>query len=276
MRIVFTTDLHGHRWKYDRILEVALEYDAHIVINGGDMLPGNIDLTRQGSFITNYFDKHLAQYESENIYYICIPGNDDLKRFDPLLDVTIEKYPLAANIAQNIVQIDKFEFIGMNLLADYPYRLKDRCRMDNHQFHFPEQYGKGLLSIPTGWEDLEDWFSHAKTLPTIEEELNKLVKPKEMNNTIYVMHMPPCCLGLDKSHKEGDVGSKSIYNFLRKNQPLLSLHGHAHYSPDISGKWKEKVGKTTCIQPGQILEGIIYVLGDLETMEFERFTEKKE
>lgn len=275
MKFVYASDLHGHHWKYERILDVAREFGADIVINGGDLLPGNIDLTRQGVFITNYLDMHLAEYGSLNIYYLCIPGNDDLKRFDPLLNVTVEKYSHTANIAQKIFRIDQYEFIGMNYLVDYPYRLKDRCRMDNKEFKFTDQYGKGLLSTPTGWKDLDDWFSYAKTLPTIEEELEKLIKPKDLDNVVYVMHMPPCCLGLDKSHDEGAVGSISICNFLKEYQPLLSLHGHAHYSPEISGKWKAKLGRTTCIQPGQILDGLIYVLGDLETRKLDRVVEKK-
>lgn len=275
MKVVFTSDLHGHIWKYNRILEIAREFGASIVINGGDMLPGNIDLTMQGAFITNYLDRHLVEYESEGIYYLCIPGNDDLKRFDRLLDVTLEKYLQATNLSGRVFKIGHLEFIGMNLMVDYPYRLKDRCRMDSHEFRFTEQYGKGLLSTPSGWEDLDDWFSYAQKLPTLDEELEKLVRPENMKNTVYVMHMPPCCIGLDKSKDEGDVGSKSIYNFLLKNQPLLSLHGHAHFSPDLSGKWQGRIGITTCIQPGQILDGLVYVLGDLKAMVFERKVEDR-
>ena len=31
----------------------------------------------------------------------------------------------------------------------------------------------------------------------------------------------------------------------------MSLHGHIHESPKISGLWYNKLGKTICIQPGQ-------------------------
>ncbi|MFW9896438.1 MAG: phosphoesterase, partial [Candidatus Thorarchaeota archaeon] len=53
----------------------------------------------------------------------------------------------------------------------------------------------------------------------------------------------------------------------------LSLHGHIHESPNVSGKWCSKLGKTISIQPGQSQQGedfLIYVLIDLETMKIER------
>ncbi|MGD9100789.1 MAG: phosphoesterase, partial [Anaerolineae bacterium] len=66
--------------------------------------------------------------------------------------------------------------------------------------------------------------------------------------------------------------SKAIYDFLSKHQPRLSLHGHIHESPQVSGRWHARLGNTICIQPGQ-LEPFTYVVIDLETMKFDRHTE---
>ncbi len=44
MRVLFVTDLHGSKWKYERIFEVAKDFRANVVINGGDMLPQNKEL----------------------------------------------------------------------------------------------------------------------------------------------------------------------------------------------------------------------------------------
>ena len=95
-----------------------------------------------------------------------------------------------------------------------------------------------------------------------------------MEQTIYIIHTPPSNLGLDVCHDGRKVGSKAIFNFIKKNQPLLTLHGHIHESPDVSGKWYSKLGKTICIQPGQshhYQDYLIYVIFDLKTMQFERF-----
>ncbi|MBU4076089.1 MAG: metallophosphoesterase, partial [Euryarchaeota archaeon] len=225
MRVLFVTDLHGSKWKYDRMFEVAKDFRANVVINGGDMLPGNNKPFRQGEFISNYLDNHFAQFNSAGIYYLCYLGNDDLKIFDELFEETCNKYSFVICLAQRKFEVGGYEFIGMNWVVDYPFRLKDRCRMDTEDYEFQEQFGTGLLSTPNGWQEIEDWFTHVKKLPTIEEELDRLVRPEDMTNSVYVIHMPPSGLGLDRCHDGSEVGSKAVYNFLEKNQPKLSLHG---------------------------------------------------
>ncbi|TFF87275.1 MAG: hypothetical protein EU550_03525 [Promethearchaeota archaeon] len=86
--------------------------------------------------------------------------------------------------------------------------------------------------------------------------------------------MPPSNSGLDVCSDGKGVGSKAIYNFLSNPPyPLLSLHGHIHESPNISGVWKTKKGKTICIQPGQshyYEDFVVYVIIDLKNMKFTR------
>ena len=273
MRVLFVTDLHGCKWKYERLFEVARDFRADVVINGGDMLPGNNDLFRQDKFITGYLDEYFARFDSAGIYYLCYLGNDDLKIFDKLFEETCNKYSFVVCLAQRKFEVGGYKFIGMNWVVDYPFRLKDRCRMDTEDYTFQEQFGKGLLSTPDGWQEIDDWFSYAKTFPTIKEELNQLVCPKDMAKSIYVIHMPPDRLGLDKCYNGEEVGSKAIYNFLERYQPKLSLHGHIHESPEVTGRWYAKLGRTICIQPGQLNE-FTYVTINLSTMKFDRIKEQ--
>jgi Icc-related predicted phosphoesterase len=273
MRVIFVTDLHGCKWKYEQLFKVAKEFGAAIVINGGDLLPKDEDLFTQDKFIRDYLDNHFAQFNSAGIYYLCYLGNDDLKIFDELFEETCNKYPFVVCLAQRKVEIGGFEFVGMNWVVDYPFRLKDRCRMDADDYIFQAQFGKGLLSRPNGYQEIDDWFAYAKTLPTIERELTQLVRPKNMKHGIYVFHMPPYGIGLDKCAHGAEVGSKAIYNFLQKYQPKLSLHGHIHESPEVTGQWHAKLGNTICIQPGQ-LDGFTYVTIDLSTMKFDRIKEQ--
>ncbi len=273
MRALFVTDLHGCKQKYERLFEVAKDFQANIVINGGDMLPKDIDPFRQGEFIANYLDDHFARFNSAGIYYLCYPGNDDLRIFDKQFEDTCNKYSFVVYLAQSKFEIGGYEFIGMNWVVDYPFRLKDRCRMDTDDYTFQEQFGTGLLSTPDGWQEIDDWFTYAKMLPTIEEELDLLVRPVDMAKSVYVLHMPPYRLGLDKCSYGAEVGSKAIYNFLKKYQPKLSLHGHIHESPEVTGLWYAKLGRTICIQPGQ-LDEFTYVTIDLSTMKLDRTTEQ--
>ncbi len=269
MRVLFTTDLHGCVWKYDRILEAAQNSEAELIINGGDMLPTTGDLFAQDRFVHDYLDNHFGEFNAAKIHYACCLGNDDLRIFDDVFEETCNKYPYVVNLAQRKSEIGDYEFIGMNWVADYPFRLKDRCRMDTKNHICQEQFGTALLSTLNGWKEIEDWFAYAKTLPTIEDELERLVRPARMAQSVYVLHMPPYRLGLDDCGHGLEVGSKSIYAFLQTHQPRLSLHGHIHESPEFSGKWYAQLGSTKCIQPGQ-MDPFTYVTIDLQTMQCER------
>jgi Icc-related predicted phosphoesterase len=146
--------------------------------------------------------------------------------------------------------------------------------MDIEDYVFQTQLGTGLLSTRKGWKEIKDWMQYAKSLPTIEDELESLIKPNDMRKAIYVIHMPPANLGMDECITAMKVGSQAIYNFLLKYQPLLSLHGHIHESPEVSGRWYANLKNTLCIQPGQLIP-FTYVLIDLERMSYERYLENK-
>jgi len=274
MKILFVTDLHGCTWKYHRLVTVAQAFQADVVVNSGDMLPKNQNLFNQDVFITHDLQEHFDQFEEAGIFYLCYLGNDDLRIFDGLFDEICHEYEYIHNLAQRKIAIEHVEFIGMNWVADYPFRLKDRCRMDTQATPFQAQFGTGLFSTPAGWQEIDDWCHYAGTLPTLADELETLVLPKEFTQSVYVLHMPPARVGLDVCGDGRQVGSHAIYEFLYRHQPRLSLHGHIHESPDISGIWKTTVGTTICIQPGQRAQ-FTYVTIDLETMEIERYTESR-
>lgn len=277
MKLLYVTDIHGIEWKHNKIFEIANSLGVDVVINGGDILPFKGNLLNQDKFIIGFLEEYFTKFEIKGIYFLGLLGNDDLGIFDTLFQKTCDKFSHVVNIAQTKYQIQgsKYEFIGMNWVSDLPFGLKDRARKDTKDFEHPRQIGKQYLSTPNGFKRLENWLSYAETLPTIEDELKNLVKPSDMDNTIYVFHNPPANLDLDVTHDSRKVGSKAEYEFLKKNQPKLSLHGHIHESPIISGNWSSELGKTVCIQPGQSHQNediLFYALIDLETMKFERFT----
>lgn len=271
MRFIYTTDLHGSVDKYNRILEIARRVSANAVINGGDMLPKGADLfSGQRTFIADFLDRHFEQYDKSGIDYLCMLGNDDLAIHDEHFGSVVAKHHRAKDLAQNLIKIGDYELIGMNRVADYPFRLKDRCRMDTLDFKFPQQFGTGLLSEPGGqFRELPDWKRYVRDLPTIEDELELLPRPHDFRKSLYVIHMPPSGLGLDVCADRREVGSVAVRRFIEARQPLLALHGHIHESPEMSGTWKTNIGKTICIQPGQRSD-LVYVLVDLDTMSIER------
>jgi len=107
-------------------------------------------------------------------------------------------------------------------------------------------------------------------LPTIEQELLSLPQPRDPGKAVYVIHGPPAGIGLDVCRGGEAVGSPAMFRFLESRQPLLSLHGHIHESPEETGTWKSTIGRTIVIQPGQSSAGLTVVIGDLDAMTFER------
>jgi hypothetical protein len=190
-------------------------------------------------------------------------GNDDLRRYDDMLDRICEKFTYVENIAQKRIEIQGFDIIGFNLVRDYPFTLKDRCRRDNDSFVFGLQYGKGFLSTADGWQELDDWIEYANGLPTIEEELKKLPIPKDNKKAIYVIHMPPSGCELDVCYDGRRVGSDAVYEFLKEKRPLVSLHGHIHENFKVTGEWRYNIEDCVSVQPGQLSDAFSYVIIDI-------------
>jgi len=199
-----------------------------------------------------------------------MPGNDDLRILDPMIEKICAKYPLAENIARKKTALGPVEMVGMNLVTDAPFLLKDRFRMDSRDFVFPPQSNNAVLSCRgvngLEFEDIEDWPAYAMTLPTIEEELLALPKPEDPKNAVYVIHGPPEGAGLDVCYGNRAVGSRALTRFLEKTRPLSCFSGHIHESFDVSDVWKAKIGRTTCVQPGQRPNELVFV--EVETGPF--------
>jgi Icc-related predicted phosphoesterase len=269
---LYVTDIHGDKAKYERTFAYAKEIGAGLVINGGDISPHGRHFEDQERFYREYLGPHFARYQEAGIRYLTLTGNDDLGAFDGLLDRICEATPLVTHLSQRMVEIDGFSFIGMNRVTDYPFRLKDRARMDSAGYVFGSQFGRALLSTPEGFREIPDWPQYAATLPTIEQELEALPAPADPARAVYVLHGPPSGAGLDRIRGGGSVGSAATRAFLARVQPMLSLHGHIHESPEESGVWRTRVGRTVCIQPGQSSEELVAVVGRLDDLSFERKT----
>ena len=109
-----------------------------------------------------------------------------------------------------------------------------------------------------------DAVTHFSRHHTMEEELVKLPLPNSYQETVYVMHAPPFRTNLDALYDGRSVGSRAIRQFIEENQPYLTLHGHIHEAPSRSGSYRDKIGNTVCVNPGQGSKDLHAVVFELE------------
>jgi Icc-related predicted phosphoesterase len=66
-----------------------------------------------------------------------------------------------------------------------------------------------------------------------------------------MLHSPPRDTHCDLIGARVHVGSRAIRTFVERRQPPLVLCGHIHESPRISGAWRDTIGRTVVVNPGQ-------------------------
>lgn len=277
MKLLYVTDLHGDKNKYEKILEIAIAENINVIANGGDMLPklGNRH-EEQPVFINLYLRDYFKRLQEHNITYLTILGNDDLFFLNELFTSVCEEFSNVHNISGKKVDVNGYEFIGMNNILDHPFGCKDWVVIENHYIQQQQLSPVAGLSNEYGYDKIFDWFEYAVTkLPHMCDILDALPKPVNPNKTIYIMHMPPAGLRLGQlRYQDLDIGSVDVYEFIKRTQPLLTLHGHIHESPDTEkGKWINYIQNTTCIQTGQTElndNEMIYAEIDLKTQHYDR------
>lgn len=277
MKLLYVTDLHGDKNKYEKVLDLAATSNIKLIVNGGDMLPklGNRH-QEQPFFIKEYLRDYFQRLQEYDITYLAMLGNDDLKFLDTLFSGVCNAFDNIHNIAGHKVKVNNYEFIGMNYILDHPFGCKDWIVMEKHYIHQQQLSAVAGFSNEFGYDKIYNWLEYSTTeLPHMCDILNELPIPTNPDKTIYVTHMPPAGLRLGQLHYQDlDVGSVDIYEFLKAKQPLLSLHGHIHESPDTEkGKWINQIRGTTCIQTGQTElhdEKLIYAEIDLNNQTYER------
>ena len=277
MKILYVTDLHGDKNKYRKSLDIAVEKNIGVIVNGGDMLPklGERHL-EQPIFINEFLRGYFSELERHGITYLAMLGNDDLLSVDGLFDTVCGEYENVHNIAGKKVRIGGYEFIGMNHILDHPFGCKDRVVTETH--YIPQRQLSPVAGISNeyGYDRIYNWLEYARTeLPYMCDILNDLPEPENLQQTVYVMHMPPAGLRLGQLlYQDLDIGSVDIYEFLKERQPLLSLHGHIHESPDTQkGRWINQIRSTACIQTGQTElhdNDMVYAEIDLQSREYSR------
>jgi len=237
--LIYTADLHGNEAFYKRLLKKTEDENPDAVVIGGDLCPKG-DIQAQKIFLEKFMIPLFKQFKqrNKNIKIYLIMGNDDFRINLEILEKT-KKNKILKSIHKKSIKLNKnLNIAGYSFVNPTPFRLKDWEKPDFDNDKMPGQlFLEEIRSIEREWG-------------TIEKDLKKLKKLSNPKRTIYVIHAPPFNTKLDIITTGAHVGSKAIRQFIEKEQPLLTLHGHIHESPKMSGSWQDKIGKTICINVG--------------------------
>ena len=259
MKVLYTSDLHGEIHLYQDLLSLAVSSLSEMMVIGGDLLPSFPPTRRYEDMIPNqktfttqflspFFKKMLETTSIQQIF--LIPGNWDL-----------DYLSLFRQATEGIVDLNQkghrlkngYELIGYPFVPPTPFRPKNYEKMDDPEAPWPRQKNPSYILSSDQTDQLTpiDPYLYLRKRETIEEDLDRLSKPLNPKRTVYIMHSPPFGTRLDFIQGGKSTGSRSIKAFVEKNQPLLTLHGHIHESPELSGAYVDRIGETLSINPGQ-------------------------
>lgn len=274
MRILYTSDLHGRIDFYQEIISISKQQEIDTVILGGDLLPkeGRFieSLDIQMHFVQNRFRKFLMALKHRvDASIFCILGNDDWAATLPLFR-KIEADNLLHYLDGQIFQLsDELMITGYPYVPPTPFSPKDFEKRDLRNDAPDSTTGFPAVSRSGSIEKIDEavYFSEQSS---VEEDMALLTRAGNHQQAIYVMHAPPFDTALDRLANGKSIGSKAIRHFIDEEQPAMTLHGHIHESPTVSGSFWQKIGDTLSVNPGQMdlhLSAVIFdPLQPLETL----------
>lgn len=187
MKILYVTDLHGDKEKYRKTLDLAIEKEISVIVNGGDMLPklGERHL-EQPEFINGFLRDYFRELQDNNITYLTMLGNDDLLAVDTLFEDVCGEFENVHNIASKKIYIEGYEIIGMNYILDHPFGCKDRVITETR--YIPQRQLSPFAGISNehGYDRIFNWFEYSRTeLPQMCDVLDGLPAPENPQKAYF-------------------------------------------------------------------------------------------
>ena len=137
---------------------------------------------------------------------------------------------------------------GYACVPPTPFLLKDWERYDVSRYVDP-----GCVSPEEGWRSTSVAANDVK-YGTIKEDLDRLAGEGAIDSSVWLFHAPPHDSALDRAALDGvmvnhapldvHVGSIAIRRFIEARQPIVTLHGHIHESARLTGRWRQRIGRT--------------------------------
>lgn len=252
----FVSDLHGEASRYAKLFETVRRERPAAVFLGGDLLPSRNFALSPGMNAAREFIRDVLNWgfgnlkqqvaEAYPLVYMIL-GNEDPRSLEAEI-LAGESLGLWKYVHNRRAALKEFSIFGYSCVPPTPFLLKDWERYDVSRFLDP-----GCISPEEGWRTVlveETEIKHS----TIQMDLERLAERDDLTRAIFLFHTPPYQTPLDRVALDGQridgvpvdvhVGSVAVKRFIDSRQPLISLHGHIHESPRLTGSWSCKIGRT--------------------------------
>jgi len=247
----FTSDLHGQNGLYEQLLALTAARRPELVLIGGDLSPhatGAEGVRRQRLFLQGFlveFARRLRENAPDTELAVMM-GNDD---WAANLDCLETRHgTLWRSLHGRVIEVGRHTLAGLSFVPITPFALKDWERWEDGAEESPPRLDGWVSS---NGAVAPHRFDPARRAPTIAEALDALVTAGATGRTIHVLHSPPRDTACDCVTAELHVGSRAIRAFLERHQPPLALSGHIHESPRVSESYRDTIGRTVVVNPGQ-------------------------
>jgi Icc-related predicted phosphoesterase len=268
----FVSDLHGHIDRYQKLFKAITDERPTGVFLGGDLLPHGLAAHRDfvNEVIAAGFMKLRERLADSYPRIFLIMGNDDARVCEAaILDAAANG--LLEYLHNRKIQFGEFSIYGYACVPPTPFLLKDWERYDVSRYVDPGcvalEEGRYTVAIP----------EHELKYSTIQKDLQRLVGNDTLDQAIFLFHAPPYQTHLDRAALDGKmvdhvpldvhVGSVAVRRFIENRQPLLTLHGHIHESPRLTGSWKDRIGRTYLFSAAHDGAELALVRFDLKKLE---------
>jgi Icc-related predicted phosphoesterase len=275
-RCVFVSDLHGITERYRKLWAVIEAERPQAVFLGGDLLPNHWGSTLGGGdfvhdFLVPGFRGLRSTVESGYPRVFLILGNDDDRAREPAF-FDGEGEGLWSYVHERWDAVGASQVLGYSYVPPTPFQLKDWERYDVSRFTDPGCVSpeRGVRTVPVNPDSVR--------FGTIADDLERLAAGHDFERTVILFHSPPYGTDLDRAALDNQlvdhvpvdvhVGSIAIQRFIESRQPLVTLHGHIHEAPRITGTWRTMIGRTHCLtaaHDGPELALVRFDLDDLES-----------
>jgi len=251
----FSTDLHGHPDRYQKLYQEILIKKPEVLFLGGDLLPHGFGI---GSEFDDFFNNFMLplflrlKKEMKDDYpaVFLILGNDD-PRINEVDFIQAQSSGVWSYIHNKKQYHKGFTIYGYAYVPPTPFLLKDWERYDVSRYVDPGCIDplEGKYSMPPPEGDIE--------YQTIQQDLMHLTEGVNLSRTIMLFHSPPYQTKLDRAALDGKmiehvpldvhVGSIAIKRFIEESKPMITLHGHIHEASRLTGQWNEFIGDTLAV-----------------------------